>query len=278
MPGGFGGGAHGQGTQAAQGARCWPRCPDLEATLETVKALAPHDPGFRPAHRVHRPASNDQTTALYDGDIQSVLPDGNKTALSRWPTTSECTNEFVVPQSTAKYTKNKLDSLRGRRPRALQQQLRQAPSRGQEGGGGARHPADLHQPLHEHGRPGGRDRPDFYESIALIDELVETGVELEPLVEPTKFGAGAGATEVPRGILFHEYGYDEEGMCQGGNCIIPTNQNHANIQHDFEKLVPELVAQDKSEKEMELGLEMLVRSYDPCISCSTHYLDVKFVR
>ena len=95
---------------------------------------------------------------------------------------------------------------------------------------------------------------------------------------PRKYAAGAGATEVPRGILFHEYAYDEEGMCLGGNCIIPTNQNHANIQHDFDKLVPELVAQDKSEKEMELALEMLVRSYDPCISCSTHYLDVKFVR
>jgi coenzyme F420-reducing hydrogenase alpha subunit len=83
---------------------------------------------------------------------------------------------------------------------------------------------------------------------------------------------------VPRGILFHEYGYDDAGMCLGGNCIIPTNQNHANIQNDFEKLVPELVARDASEKEMELALEMLVRSYDPCISCSTHFLDVRFAR
>ena len=84
---------------------------------------------------------------------------------------------------------------------------------------------------------------------------------------------------MPRGILFHEYELRRRRACaSSGNCIIPTNQNHNNIQHDFEKLVPELVAQDKSEKEMELALEMLVRSYDPCISCSTHYLDVKFVR
>ncbi len=61
-----------------------------------------------------------------------------------------------------------------------------------------------------------------------------------------------------------------------GNCIIPTGQNHANIQADFDKLVPELLEADKSEKEMELALEMLVRAYDPCISCSTHYLDVTF--
>ena len=83
---------------------------------------------------------------------------------------------------------------------------------------------------------------------------------------------------MPRGILFHEYEYDADGICQGGNCIIPTNQNHNNIQHDFDKLVPELLEADKSEKEMELALEMLVRAYDPCISCSTHALDVKFVR
>ena len=111
-----------------------------------------------------------------------------------------------------------------------------------------------------------------------MDELIDAGLKLEPLVEPTRYSTGAGATEVPRGILFHEYGYDKDGMCLGGNCIIPTNQNHANIQNDFDKLVPELVAQDAGEKEMELALEMLVRSYDPCISCSTHYLDVKFVR
>ncbi len=83
---------------------------------------------------------------------------------------------------------------------------------------------------------------------------------------------------MPRGILFHEYAYDVEGMCIGGNCVIPTNQNHANIQADFDRLVPELVAKQVAEKEMELALEMLVRAYDPCISCSTHYLDVTFVR
>jgi coenzyme F420-reducing hydrogenase alpha subunit len=84
--------------------------------------------------------------------------------------------------------------------------------------------------------------------------------------------------EVPRGILFHEYDYDAAGICQGGNCIIPTNQNHNNIQRDFDVLVPQLLEADKAEKEMELALEMLVRAYDPCISCSTHHLDVTFVR
>ena len=55
-------------------------------------------------------------------------------------------------------------------------------------------------------------------------------------------------------------------------------QNHANIQADFDALLPELLAADKTEDEIRLAFEMLVRAYDPCISCSTHLLDVEFVR
>ncbi|HEQ71852.1 MAG TPA: Ni/Fe hydrogenase subunit alpha, partial [Spirochaetia bacterium] len=50
---------------------------------------------------------------------------------------------------------------------------------------------------------------------------------------------------------------------------------HGNIQKDFEALVPQII--DRSQDEIRLLLEMLVRSYDPCISCSTHYLNVEFV-
>jgi coenzyme F420-reducing hydrogenase alpha subunit len=116
------------------------------------------------------------------------------------------------------------------------------------------------------------------DSIRLLDEVLGAGFKPEELVKPTKFGRGQGAVEVPRGILFHEYGYDNNGMCTGGNCIIPTNQNHGNIQLDLEALVPKLLAAKKDEKAIELGLEMLVRAYDPCISCSTHYLKVEFKR
>ncbi|EKD27340.1 MAG: nickel-dependent hydrogenase large subunit, partial [uncultured bacterium] len=117
-----------------------------------------------------------------------------------------------------------------------------------------------------------------YETLRLIDEVISSGLKEEGLVKPAKYDNGSGAVEVPRGILFHEYTYDKDGMCTYGNCIIPTNQNHANIQNDFNKLVPELLNAGKTEKEMELALEMLVRAYDPCISCSTHYLKVKFVK
>ena len=183
-----------------------------------------------------------------------------------------------MPQSTAKYTKNRLDSYAA--------------------GALARFNVNYDQ-LHPEAKKVAESlgmepvctNPYFnsvaqvveivhsaYEGLRLFDELIAEGVAEEPLVQPTRFGKGASAVEVPRGILFHEYSYDDEGMCTKANCIIPTNQNHANIQGDFDVLVPELIAADKTEDEMRLALEMLVRAYDPCISCSTHYLDVEFVR
>jgi coenzyme F420-reducing hydrogenase alpha subunit len=114
------------------------------------------------------------------------------------------------------------------------------------------------------------------ESIYLIEKLINHGIKQEKPIKPQiKTGRGVGIVEVPRGILVHEYHLNSKGYCTKANCIIPTNQNHANIQLDMEKLVPEIL--DKEKKEIELMLEMLVRAYDPCISCSTHYLDVTFL-
>lgn len=112
-------------------------------------------------------------------------------------------------------------------------------------------------------------------SLQLLDELLTSGLEVEKFKVRPKAGTGVGCLEAPRGILFHRYQFDENGLCTGANICIPTNQNHANIQKDFEALVPQVI--DRSEDEIRQLLEMLVRAYDPCISCSTHYLDVEFV-
>ncbi len=114
------------------------------------------------------------------------------------------------------------------------------------------------------------------DAIQLIDQLVARGIRPEPLPAfPGKAGEGFGACEVPRGILFHNYQIDADGRVTGANCIIPTGQNLANIEADMRKLVPEIL--DQPQEKIQLMLEMLVRAYDPCISCSTHVLRVKFV-
>ena len=122
------------------------------------------------------------------------------------------------------------------------------------------------------------------ESLAIIEELMKSGVDYnqelvvginEQKKIPMRKGNGVGAVEVPRGTLYHNYDIDENGVIVDANCIIPTNQNLHNIEHDMEKLVPEII--DKSQDEITMALEMLVRAYDPCISCSTHILKVSFV-
>lgn len=116
-----------------------------------------------------------------------------------------------------------------------------------------------------------------YDAIRLIDELIERGIEKEEPQVTVKPGRGVGAIDVPRGLLVHDYTIDEEGKLTGANCIIPTGMNLENIDKDMEKIVPELLAANKNKDEVTLALEMLVRAYDPCISCSCHMLNVKYI-
>jgi sulfhydrogenase subunit alpha len=115
------------------------------------------------------------------------------------------------------------------------------------------------------------------ETIRLIDELLAEGLdESKAMVEVNpRAGRGVGAVEAPRGLLIHDYTYNEEGKVTKANLIIPTNMNYANIELDMKQLVPAII--EKTEDEIRLACEMLIRAYDPCISCSTHLLNVKFI-
>ncbi len=113
------------------------------------------------------------------------------------------------------------------------------------------------------------------EAIHLIDEILLAGLRSETVRIPEQGGRGAAAVEAPRGTLFHAYSYDRNGCIETADCIIPTAQNLANIEADLRALVPTLLGMP--EAELTRRLEMLVRAYDPCISCSTHLLKVEFV-
>ena len=113
---------------------------------------------------------------------------------------------------------------------------------------------------------GGVDKKDAVPSWPTIEEMKKFKV---------KAGRGVGAVEAPRGILFHDYTINENAIVEKANCVIPTNQNLANIDADFRKMIPEIL--NKSKEEIVLQSEMLVRAYDPCISCSCHYIDITFL-
>ena len=113
------------------------------------------------------------------------------------------------------------------------------------------------------------------DAIQIIQQLLAKGIEWEEPVQPARAsGEGVGACEAPRGTLYHHY-VIKNGFVTEANCIIPTGQNLANIEADMRALVPTVL--NRKPEEITQSLEMLVRAYDPCISCSTHMLEVKFV-
>ena len=86
-------------------------------------------------------------------------------------------------------------------------------------------------------------------------------------VTPRK-GSGTAATEAPRGVLIHSYGFDGRGYCTAADIITPTAINQAAMEHDLLALAREMEGADDAE--LSHRLEMLVRAYDPCISCAVH--------
>jgi coenzyme F420-reducing hydrogenase alpha subunit len=185
------------------------------------------------------------------------------------------TNEYIVPQSTAKYTKHKRESLMVGALARFNINHATLHPKAKQAAAALNLKAPCHNPFMISVAQVVEIVDSLENAIALIDTILKRGMQEESLEIKPKAGCGVGIVEEPRGILIHDYTYDDRGEIAKANCIIPTNQNHANIQKDMEKYLPMIL--DKSPDDIRLNLEMLVRAYDPCVSCSTHYLDVKFL-
>jgi coenzyme F420-reducing hydrogenase alpha subunit len=110
----------------------------------------------------------------------------------------------------------------------------------------------------------------MYESKDLIEELLDSNNSEYAAPYEVRACEGVAAIEAPRGILYHYLKIDEAGIIERADCVIPTGQNHANIHYDLQKLVPVLASQGMGEEEISKHAQMLIRAYDPCISCSVH--------
>lgn len=107
-------------------------------------------------------------------------------------------------------------------------------------------------------------------------QIAKKPISAEPFERPRpRAGTGVGAVEVPRGVLWHEYTIDDNGVITNANIITPTAQNLLNMQEDVRKHVGTITT--KSKEHIILEVEKLIRNYDPCFSCSAHFLDVKWV-
>ena len=113
--------------------------------------------------------------------------------------------------------------------------------------------------------------------VTLCDELMGMPeIAREATDYEVRAGCGTAAVEVPRGILFHEYEIDDLGRVVAANVVTPTAQNLANVERDLraaaESLLP--TGPPGGDAELQRDLEMVVRAYDPCISCSVHVVRV----
>ncbi len=108
--------------------------------------------------------------------------------------------------------------------------------------------------------------------IEIIEELKNTELKPEKNSFKIKEGEGIAVTEAPRGALLHHYKFDDKGLVEYANIITPTCMNNRNIEEDIIAYTPQL--QGKTEEEITFELHKLIRAYDPCISCSTHTLQI----
>lgn len=99
----------------------------------------------------------------------------------------------------------------------------------------------------------------------------------EPYIEATpRAGTGHGASEAPRGTLYHRYRIDDEGIIRDARIIAPTSQNQKVVESDLRDFVNRHI--DLPRDQLTWKCEQVVRNYDPCISCSCHFLKLKIDR
>jgi coenzyme F420-reducing hydrogenase alpha subunit len=108
----------------------------------------------------------------------------------------------------------------------------------------------------------------FDEAIRIIEQYSppqRSSVHVEP-----RAGIGFGASEAPRGMLYHRYRIGDDGSVLDAKIVPPTAQNLPTIEHDLRKFVSGHI--DMPREELTWKCEQAVRNYDPCISCATHFV------
>lgn len=240
---------------------------DLEATVDLFAGLS--WPEFE-RETEYLSLRDPEEYAFYEGEL--VSSDGARAQAADY---GGMIKEKVVPHSTAKHACCSRDAYQvgalARFNNNYDQLLPEAKAAAEKLG--LPHPS--HNPYHINLAQVVEGVHCHERCIQIIDELLEAGLRFEPVEVKPRAGRGVGMCEAPRGLLIHDYTYDEDGLITDCNCVIPTAQNYANLEADMRALVPQIL--DRSREEITLMLEMLVRAYDPCISCSAHLLDVRFV-
>jgi len=112
------------------------------------------------------------------------------------------------------------------------------------------------------------------EALRIINDYVEP--DRPAIVAKPRAATGFGATEAPRGLLYHRYTLEEDGTISEARIVPPTAQNQASIEDDLTNFVGSYL--DLDDLALQHRCEQTVRNYDPCISCATHFLRLNIDR
>jgi len=117
-----------------------------------------------------------------------------------------------------------------------------------------------------------------HEALRIVDLWSDGWADgADPAVPvPPRAGEGYGASEAPRGTLFHRYVLDADGIIRDAQIVPPTSQNQASIEADLRAMATQWA--DLDDHALQHRCEHAVRNYDPCISCATHFLDLTVER
>jgi sulfhydrogenase subunit alpha len=119
------------------------------------------------------------------------------------------------------------------------------------------------------------------EILYAFDEALRLLEDYEPPERPfvevqPRAASGCACTEAPRGILYHRYMLDDQGLIREARIVPPTSQNQKMIEQDLRSYVQQHL--DLPEEQLTLRCEQAIRNYDPCISCATHFLTLHIIR
>ncbi|MGH3182049.1 MAG: hydrogenase maturation protease, partial [Streptosporangiaceae bacterium] len=119
------------------------------------------------------------------------------------------------------------------------------------------------------------------ETVYAVEEALRLIAAYEPPEHPAvevrpRAGVGHRVTEAPRGALYHRYEIDADGLITTASIVPPTSQNQAAIEADLRSFVQARI--DLDDAELTRQCEQAIRNYDPCISCSAHFLDLTVER
>jgi sulfhydrogenase subunit alpha len=115
----------------------------------------------------------------------------------------------------------------------------------------------------------------YEEAVDLVKQYNAEPAQSRVPYKP-RAGEGCHATEAPRGLLYHRYRVGEDGLIAEAKIVPPTSQNQGQIEDDLRAFVPKVVGYDDAEATQKC--EHLIRNYDPCISCSCHFLKLTIDR